>query len=150
MNIGFIDLGIMGQPMALNLMREDETLYVCARRPQTVEPLLKRGAIGCGSPKSLAQHCEVIFLMVSDITDLQEVTLGDQGLQQGAQPGSGSVDMSTIAADASRAMAAPLQDKGVHMLDAPVSGGEQGAINATLSIMVGGDDAVFERIHPLI
>lgn len=149
MKIGFIGLGIMGRPMALNLIKAGYALSVYARRAESIKPLADAGAKACSSPKQVAARSDVTFVMVADTPDVQQVILGDDGCIAGAQSGSIVVDMSTISPDATRAMAAALEGRGVEMLDAPVSGGETGAVNATLSIMVGGKPEVFERVKPL-
>jgi len=148
-NVGFIGLGIMGKPMALNLIKAGHTLWVHGRRPETMVPLGEAGATACATPAEAAKHADVIIVMVSDTPDVEQVIFGDGGIVHGARAGSVVVDMSTIAPTATRAMAVKLRDRGVEMLDAPVSGGEVGAVNATLSIMVGGRAEAFERVQPL-
>lgn len=149
MNIGFIGLGIMGQPMALNLVKGGHALAVYGRRAETMAPLKAKGAIACGSPKEVAGKSDITIVMVSDTPDVEQVILGENGVIHGARPGSVVVDMSTISSSATREMARKLADQGIEMLDAPVSGGEVGATNATLSIMVGGKDKTFQRVKPL-
>lgn len=148
-DIGFIGLGIMGRPMALNLARAGHRLRVYARRAAMMEPLTAAGATACASPAEAAAGAQVTFTMVSDTPDVEQVILGEQGVLAAAAPGSVVVDMSTISPSATRALAARLAERAVAMLDAPVSGGERGAIEATLSIMVGGEATVFERVLPL-
>jgi 2-hydroxy-3-oxopropionate reductase len=150
MNIGFIGTGIMGRPMALNLMNAGHELSVYGRRFDTVEPLLVAGALGKGTPSDLASVSDVIFTVVHDTKDVEEVILGNRGIIHGARPGSIVVDMSTISPSATRQIAQQLEERGVEMLDAPVSGGETGAKTGTLSIMVGGKKEVFDRIKPLL
>lgn len=147
--VGFIGLGIMGRPMALNLLKAGYPVAVHARRPEVMEPLESAGAEPCGSPAELAARSDLIFTMVSDTQDVEEVLFGPGGVIEGAREGAVVVDMSTISPSATRDMARRLAALGVAMLDAPVSGGEQGAIAGTLSIMVGGEQAVFERVLPL-
>ena len=147
--IGFIGLGIMGKPMALNLCRAGYPLWVYARRVEMMEPLKVQGATPCTSPQEVAQHSEIIFIMVSETKDVEHVILGQHGVIEGAQVGSLVIDMSSIASSATRHLAHLLAEKHIHMLDAPVSGGEQGAIEGTLSIMVGGHATQFERALPL-
>ncbi len=149
LNIGFIGSGIMGQPMALNLMKRGYKLWVYARRPDTLASLLKAGAIACNSPQEVASHAEVVFTIVSDTPDVEQVIFGEAGIVHGARAGTVVVDMSTISPTATVDFARRLQAQGLEMLDAPVSGGEKGAIGATLSIMVGGKPEVFESIKPL-
>jgi 2-hydroxy-3-oxopropionate reductase len=150
MNIAFIGLGIMGHPMALNLLQADHALFVHARRAVAMTPLIEAGAIGCASPAEAARQAEVIFTMVSDTPDVEQVILGPDGVLAGARPGTLVIDMSTISPAATRRLAAQLGDVGVDMLDAPVSGGEAGAIAGTLSIMVGGSADAFARALPLL
>lgn len=147
--VGFIGLGIMGRPMALNLVKAGHQLRVHARRPESMEPLAAAGAVACDSPAALAGVADVIFTMVSDTPDVEQVIFGPDGVIGGARQGSVVVDMSTISPSVTRSMAQRLAQHGVAMLDAPVSGGEAGAVNATLSIMVGGEPGVFQRVLPL-
>ncbi len=148
--VGFIGLGIMGKPMAINLIRGGHPLWVYARRSEALEPLATAGANVCSSPKELAAQTDITFVMVSDTPDVEEVLLGERGFIHGARRGTAVVDMSTISPVATRAMAATLADVGVEMLDAPVSGGEAGAISASLSIMAGGTPEAFTRVKPLL
>jgi len=147
--LGFIGLGIMGRPMALNLVRAGHGLVVHARRAESMAPLAEAGAVTCASPADVARQAEVIFTMVADTPDVEQVILGPNGIIEGIRPGSVVVDMSTISPSATRAMAARLRAAGAEMLDAPVSGGDIGARDGTLSIMVGGEPAAFERVRPL-
>jgi len=149
MNVAFIGMGIMGKPMAINLKKAGHTVYVHGRRPETMTPPLEAGCAGCASIAEAAAQGDIIIVMVSDTTDVEQVLFGDNGVIHGARPGSVVVDMSTISPTATRHMAAQLLTRGIDMLDAPVSGGEVGAINATLSIMVGGKPEVFERVKPV-
>ena len=148
-NVGFIGLGIMGRPMALNLIKAGHKLWVHGRRPETMVPLVEAGALGCASPAEVARYADVIIVMVSDTPDVERVIFGEGGVMQGARVGSAVVDMSTISPIATKAFAEKLRQGELEMLDAPVSGGEVGAINATLSIMVGGLPETFERVRPL-
>jgi 2-hydroxy-3-oxopropionate reductase len=147
MNVGFIGLGAMGRPMALHLHRAGHQLAVWARRPERIGEL---PALVCATPAELGRCCEVVFTIITSSADVEAVALGPGGLIDGMAPGSVLVDCSTIAPDAARHIAARLAEKGIHFLDAPVSGGEQGAIDATLAIMAGGDAAVLERVRPLL
>ena len=149
MNLSFIGLGIMGNPMALNLLKGGHKLRVHGRRPETMKPLVAAGAQACASPQEAAEGADVIFIMVSDTPDVEHVIFGELGVIHGARRGSVVVDMSSISPIATRLIAKKLAEKGVDMLDAPVSGGEAGAVSGTLSIMVGGKAAVFERVLPL-
>lgn len=149
MQLGFIGLGAMGRPMALHLLRAGHSLAVWARRPETVEPLCAAGALSCASAAAVARRAEVVFTNLTAGADVEQVICGCNGLQEGLATGSVLVDMSTIAPEMARSLARRLARGGVEMLDAPVSGGEQGAIAATLAIMVGGKAAVLERLRPL-
>ena len=149
MNIGFIGPGIMGAPMALNLLKGGHHVWVYARRAEAAQTLVAAGATLCSSPAEVAQHSEVIFSIVSDTPDVESVIFGEHGIASQARRGTVVVDMSTISPTVTKSMAARLAAHGIEMLDAPVSGGETGAINGTLSIMVGGKSAVFERVKPL-
>jgi 2-hydroxy-3-oxopropionate reductase len=149
MKIGFIGTGIMGRPMALNLMKAGHELYTWGRRFDTLEPLLVGGATGKGTPAEVAASADITITMVANTADVEQVVLGERGLMHGARPGSVIVDMSTIAPSAARGIAEQLAARNIHMLDAPVSGGQAGATQGTLSIMVGGDAEVFARVRPL-
>ena len=137
----------MGKPMATNLCKAGYPLWVYARREKSMQPLVDMGATACYSVGELTRQVEVIILIVSDTPDVEYLVLGEIMLH--ALPGCVVVDMSTISPIATRAIAKTLQARSIEMLDAPVSGGEVGAINATLSIMVGGKTPVFTRIKPL-
>jgi len=147
MKLGFIGLGAMGRPMALHLQRAGHELAVWARRPESIGDL---SVSICATPAELGRCCEVVFTVITSSADVEGVALGKDGLIEGMAPGSVLVDCSTIAPDAARHIAEKLGEKGIHFLDAPVSGGEQGAIDATLAIMAGGDAAVLERVRPLL
>lgn len=147
--IAYIGLGIMGRPMALNLLRAGYSVRVWARRSEMMQPLIEAGATPCGSPADAADGVDIVITNVSDTVDVEQVILGENGVIEGSVAGSVVVDMSTISPSVTRAIAEQLAESGVEMLDAPVSGGEKGAIDATLSIMVGGKVAVFERVLPV-
>jgi 2-hydroxy-3-oxopropionate reductase len=149
MRLGFIGLGAMGRPMALHLLRAGHQLAVWARRPEASQPLCAAGAVSCASAAAVARRAEVVFTNLTAGADVEQVTFAGDGLQDGLGAGSILVDLSTIAPEMARSLAQRLACGGVEMLDAPVSGGEQGAIAATLAIMVGGKAAVFERVRPL-
>ena len=150
MTIGYIGLGIMGRPMALNLLQAGYSLRVWARRPASLAPLLQAGARARGSLAELAGEGNIVFLNVSDTPDVEALVLGDDGLGAHLRPGSVVVDHSTIDPTAARHICARLSERGIDMLDAPVSGGEAGAIAGTLSIMVGGEPEAFARVHRLL
>jgi 2-hydroxy-3-oxopropionate reductase len=147
MKIGFIGLGAMGRPMAGHLQRAGHQLFVWARRPESVGNL---AVTRCATPAELGRCCDVVFTVVTSSADVEGLALGPDGLIEGMVPGSVLIDCSTIAPDSARETAARLGEKSIAMLDAPVSGGEQGAIDATLAIMVGGEAAVLERVRPLL
>ena len=140
MKIGFIGLGIMGRPMALNLLKGGHRVAVWARRAESMQPLLEAGALGAANATDAARGNELVISMVADAPDVAEVM---RGAAQGATPGLVAIDMSTIAPAAARRIGADLAAAGVDFIDAPVSGGEVGAIAGTLSIMAGGSDAAF-------
>jgi 2-hydroxy-3-oxopropionate reductase len=150
MRIGFIGLGIMGRPMATNLLKHGHELIVWARRPESMAPLQAAGAQTACNAAELAARVEVVFSMVADAPDVREILLGPQGVQQGQHRGLIAVDMSTILPAAARDIGYELAEHGVQFLDAPVSGGEVGAIAGTLSMMVGGDSHTFEQVRPLL
>ncbi len=150
MRVGFIGLGVMGRPMALNLLRARHDIGVWARRPESAEPLVERGATAASSPAALAARCDVLFTMLTGTADVEKVLLGEDGVASGAQPGLVVIDTSTIDPSATRTIASALEARQIDMLDAPVSGGPHGARDATLSIMVGGDAAALERVRPLL
>jgi len=139
----------MGKPMARNLLRAGYPVTVHNRSRPPVDELVAEGAADGGSPRGVAEQSEVVITMLPDTPDVEQVTFGPQGLVEGLRPGSVLVDMSTISPVATRAIAARLRERGVEMLDAPVSGGQRGAEEGTLSIMVGGDPQTFERVRPL-
>jgi 2-hydroxy-3-oxopropionate reductase len=147
--IGFIGLGIMGKPMARNLMKAGYPLVVYNRTASKAQELVSAGAKQVGSPREVANHTEVIITMVADSPEVEQIILGPQGVVEAVKAGSVVIDMSSISPVVTKKIAAELVKKGVAMLDAPVSGGEIGAIQGTLSIMVGGDGAVFEDLKPV-
>lgn len=149
MNIGFIGLGIMGRPMSLNLLKAGHNVYVHARRPAMMTALTDAGATACHTSAEVASHSDIIFVCVSDTKDVEHVILGDDGILSTIKEDSVVVDMSTISPSTTRSLATTLSEYNCHMLDAPVSGGEQGAINGALSIMVGGEETIFNRVLPL-
>ena len=148
-SIGLIGAGIMGRPMALNLLRAGYPIKAFARRPQQLEPLTEAGATTGGSPAEVSAATDLTIVMVADTPDMLEVITGPNGVDKGAQPGHIVVDMSTVSPTATRTVARQLEAQGVAMLDAPVSGGESGAIDGSLSIMVGGPVEIFERVLPV-
>jgi 2-hydroxy-3-oxopropionate reductase len=147
--IGFIGLGIMGKPMAGHLVKAGHTVTVWNRTASKAADLVKAGARQAASPKEVAAQSDIIIVMVADTPDVRQVVMEPNGVLEGARRGSVVVDMSTISPVATREIAQALAARGVEMLDAPVSGGEKGAIDAALSIMVGGKPEVFERVLPV-
>ena len=147
--IGFIGLGIMGRPMARNLLKAGYSLVVHSRSKGPVEEIVKAGAKAAGSPRDVAAQCDVLITMLPNSPDVELVALGPNGIVEGARRGLIFADMSTISPIVSKKVGEALAAKGVAMLDAPVSGGEKGAIDGALSIMVGGDKAVFEKVLPI-
>lgn len=147
--IGFIGLGIMGRGMARNLLKAGFSVRVWNRTPARMDELAADGAVPSSNPWELATHCDIIISCVSDTPDVEAVLLGEQGVIHGAAPGALVIDMSTISPQATVAMAAQLAERGIHMLDAPISGGSEGAARGTLSIMIGGDAAQVERAMPV-
>lgn len=149
MKLGFIGLGVMGRPMALNLMKHGHEMGVYGRRAATLAPLVDAGARRYETPAALAAACDVVFTAVTASQDVEAVVLGGDGVIHGGRTGLVLIDMETIAPATARHVAAALAERGMDMLDAPVSGGPAGAQQATLSIMVGGKREVYERMLPL-
>jgi 2-hydroxy-3-oxopropionate reductase len=147
--VGFIGLGIMGRPMARNLLKAGHALVVHSRSRGPVDEIVKAGATAASSPRDVAAQCDVLITMLPNSPDVEQVALGPGGVVEGARQGLIFADMSTISPIVSQKIGKALEAKGVAMLDAPVSGGERGAIDGALSIMVGGDKAVFERMLPI-
>ena len=148
--VGFIGLGIMGRPMARNLLKAGYPLVVHSRSPRPVDEIVAAGAKAAGSPREVAGQCDVLVTMLPNSPDVEQVVLGPGGIVEGARRGLVLVDMSTISPIVSQKIGRALEAKGVAMLDAPVSGGEKGAIDGALSIMVGGDPKVFESVRPIL
>lgn len=147
--IGFIGLGIMGKPMARNLLKAGYSLVVHNRSSGPVNELAAEGAKAAASPKEVAQQSDVIITMLPDSPDVEKVALGSDGIADGIKPNAIYIDMSTIAPATARRVADAMKKKGVKALDAPVSGGEKGAIEATLSIMAGGPQDAFDAALPI-
>jgi 3-hydroxyisobutyrate dehydrogenase len=147
--IGFIGLGIMGQGMAANLLKAGFELTVWNRTVTRMQDLVAQGAHAGASPADVAARSDIIITCVSDTPDVQAVILGEQGVIHAARPGALVIDCSTISPQATREIADALREKGVFMLDAPISGGSEGAAKGTLSIMVGGAGDQFERALPV-
>ena len=147
--IGFIGLGIMGRPMAKNLLKAGYPLIVHSRSRGPVDELAGLGAKTATSPREVAAACDVLTTMLPNSPDVEQVALGKDGIIEGARSGLIYVDMSTISPIVSQKVGQALAQKGVRMLDAPVSGGEKGAIDGALSIMVGGEKDVFDSVLPI-
>jgi 3-hydroxyisobutyrate dehydrogenase len=150
MKVGFIGIGTMGGAMALNVLKAGHTITVYNRTRDREVPLADAGAFRADSPMAAARGADVVVICVSDTPDVETVLLGQNGVIHGAAPGTVVVDMSTISPAATRTMAEVLSEKGVAFLDAPVSGGSEGAKNGTLSIMVGGDREALDRVMPVL
>jgi 2-hydroxy-3-oxopropionate reductase len=148
MNLGFIGLGIMGKPMAGHLMAAGHTLFVHSRSGVPAE-VLAQGAQACASPAEVAQKADIIFTMVPDTPHVQDVLFGEHGIAKGLTAGKTVVDMSSISPIATKGFAAQINALGCDYLDAPVSGGDVGAKAASLTIMVGGSEAAFNKVQPL-
>ena len=148
--IGFIGLGIMGSGMARNLLTKGHALCVWNRSPERLAPILEAGATAAESPAALAARSDLVMICVSDTPDVEQVALGPGGVLGGLSPGSLVVDHSSISPRATRRLAEAAAAEGAHWLDAPVSGGSEGAARGTLSIMVGGDPAQLERARPYL
>ncbi|MFO7707758.1 MAG: NAD(P)-dependent oxidoreductase [Desulfobacterales bacterium] len=149
MNIAFIGMGTMGAAMAANLIKAGHAVTVHNRTREREEPVAKAGARRAASPREAAQSAEIVIICVSDTPDVETVILGAEGVIHGVSAGAMVVDMSTISPSATRRMAAELADKSIRMLDAPVSGGSEGARSGTLTIMVGGEAADVEKAMPV-
>ncbi len=147
--IGFIGLGIMGKPMAKNLIKAGYPLVVHNRSQGAVKELASEGAISAASPREVAELSDLVITMLPDSPDVEQVVLGETGVVEGIRPGTLFVDMSTIAPATTEKIYKILKEKGVESLDAPVSGGEVGAKEGTLSIMVGGQEDAFKRALPV-
>src|SRR5579875_3486819 len=148
--VGFVGLGIMGRPMAHNLLRAGYPLVVWNRPPGPVAELQAAGAEAAATPAALAARCDVVITVLLNTEVVEQVVLGPEGLAAGLRPGATYVDMSSISPLATRRIAARLAARGVAMLDAPVSGGEIGAREGTLAIMVGGPAEALARVRPVL
>jgi 3-hydroxyisobutyrate dehydrogenase len=147
--VGFIGLGIMGQGMTRNLLKSGFTVTVWNRTASKMDPLIEAGARAGASPADVAAQSDIIVICVSDTPDVEAVVLGDDGVIEAVKAGSLVIDCSTISPIATQVMATALAERDVAMLDAPISGGSEGAANGTLSIMVGGEARDFERARPI-
>jgi 2-hydroxy-3-oxopropionate reductase len=150
MKIGFIGLGIMGKPMSKNLLKAGYELIVVDRNQAAVKEVVAAGAKSAATAKAAAEQADIIITMLPNSPHVKEVVLGENGVLEGAKKGMTFIDMSSIAPLVSRELAAKLAEKGVEMLDAPVSGGEPKAIDGTMSVMVGGKQEIFDRCYPVM
>lgn len=148
--VGFIGLGVMGRPMAKHVLAKGYKLIGCNRSRGPVEELVKAGGLAADTPADAARRATVVITMLPDTPDVEHVLTGPDGVLSGLQPGSVVIDMSSISPVATRRLAAEVAKRGGTLLDAPVSGGEVGAINGTLSIMVGGDADALKRVRPIL
>ena len=148
LKLGFVGLGIMGGPMAGHLVNAGHEVFITTRS-KLPESLASSVAIACASPQEVASKADIIFIMVPDTPDVEKVLFGENGIAAGLSKGKVVVDMSSISPLATKEFAQKINALGCDYLDAPVSGGELGAKNATLSIMVGGDEKVFEKVKPV-
>ncbi|MHC4759082.1 MAG: NAD(P)-dependent oxidoreductase [Planctomycetota bacterium] len=150
MNVGYIGIGIMGQPMARNLLEAGHSLYIHNRTLSKCDTLAAQGATVCQSPAEAAENSEVVFINVPDTQDVENVIFGPNGIYDAARAGLIVIDNSTISPGATREFAKRLAEKQVQYIDAPVSGGDVGAQKGTLAIMAGGSEEVFQEILPLL
>jgi 2-hydroxy-3-oxopropionate reductase len=148
--IGFIGLGLMGKPMARNLLKAGYPLAVYNRSRLPIDEMAAEGAAIADSPQAIAQQSDVVITCVSDSPDVEAIVLGENGVLAGARSGMLYIDMSTIAPATARTICTALKAQGVDALDAPVSGGDIGAQQGTLSIMVGGEEKAFQRALPIL
>ena len=150
MKIGFIGLGIMGKPMAKNLIKAGHELIVYDIIKDNIDNLVAAGAKPASSAKEVAEQCPIIITMLPNSPHVKEAVMGKNGVLEGAKPGTILIDMSSIAPLASQEICKACEEKGIKMIDAPVSGGEPKAIDGTLAIMVGGDRAVYEQVYDIL
>jgi len=150
LRVGFIGLGAMGLPMARNVRKAGFPLVVWARRPESVQPIVAEGATVASSPAEMARESDVVVLMVTSSADVEGLVTGPDGLLAGGRAGLVIADMSTIAPTVSRVMAARCLEQGIQFLDAPVSGGTQGAQAGSLTIMVGGEESAYRQVRPVL
>ena len=148
--IGYIGLGLMGKPMARNILKSGYRVIVHNRSQGAVKELSREGAIKANSPREVAEQVDIVFTNLPDSPDVEAVVLGKNGIIEGVSPGMILIDNSTIKPSTARSIAERLNSKGVNCLDAPVSGGDIGAINGTLTIMVGGQKEAFEKALPVL
>ena len=150
MKVGFIGLGIMGKPMSKNMLKAGYDLVVMDHQKAPVDELVAAGAASADSPKAVAEQTEIIITMLPNSPHVKQVVLGENGIIEGAKPGTVVIDMSSIAPLASKEVYSELEKIGVDLLDAPVSGGEPKAIDGTISVMVGGKKEIFDKYYELM
>jgi 2-hydroxy-3-oxopropionate reductase len=150
MKIGFIGLGIMGKPMCKNLLKAGYELVVCDVFQTAVDEIVAAGAKAAATPKEIAEQVDIVITMLPNSPQVKQVVLGVNGVIEGGRPGTILMDMSSIAPLVSREVADKLAEKGIDMLDAPVSGGEPKAIDGTMSVMVGGKQEIFDKCFPVL
>jgi 3-hydroxyisobutyrate dehydrogenase len=152
MQIGFIGIGVMGRPTPPNLLQAEHHVTIYARHPEKpeVQEVLNAGAKLAPSPRAVAMASDIVITMLPNSPQVEEVVTGPQGVLEGARKGLIIIDMSTIAPSVSRKLAQAVSTRGIHFLDAPVSGGSQGAVNGTLTIMLGGEREIFEQVRPVL
>ena len=150
LKVGYIGLGLMGKSIARNILKAGFPLVVHNRSSAAVDELVSEGAAAADSPKEVASQVDVVFTNLPDTPDVEKVVLGENGIIEGAQEGLIYVDNSTIKPASARMLAEELSKKNIFALDAPVSGGDIGARNATLTIMVGGDTSALEKVMPVL
>lgn len=150
MRVGFVGLGIMGRPMAMNILKAGYPLFVYNRTASKAKELVEAGATQCSSPREVAQTSDVVFTIVSDTPDVECVLFGENGVAEGTREGMIVVDMSTISPHETRNFSKKLKETGVRLLDCPVSGGDDGAKAGTLTIMCGGEQEAFDTVLPIL
>jgi len=150
LKVGYIGLGLMGKPMARNILKAGYPLFVHNRSQEKVNELVQEGAIAANSPAEVTSLVDVVFTNLPDSPDVEKVVLGENGIIEGGRKGLIFVDNSTIKPEVARKIAKKLEEKGIFALDAPVSGGDIGAINGTLTIMIGGSQEALDKIYPIL
>lgn len=148
--IGFIGLGVMGGPMAANLIRAGFQVVVCNRSQAAVDQLVQLGATAAANPKEVAEQSDVVITMLPDTPDVERVYFGSDGILQAVRPGMVLLDMTTASPEIARRIYAAAKEKGAQAIDAPVSGGDVGAREGTLSIMMGGSESAIEEVRPIL
>lgn len=148
--IGFIGTGIMGNPMSVNLLKAGYEISVYNRTREKTDNIVKQGASWCNNPAEVAAAADIVIICVTDTPDVEKVLFGEHGIAETAEEGLICIDTSTISPVATKQMSEKLAEKGVDFLDAPISGGEIGAIDGKLSIMVGGEKKIFEKVKPVL